>query len=204
MPSISWKKGQFKMINGGFKNQIINTMGHDILLKPAAFLDRDGVLNIDKGYVHRIEDFVWNDGAKEAVKYLNDQDVFVFVITNQSGVARGYYSEQDVENLHQWMNEELDQIGARIDAFYYCPHHPEFGRNSYRCSCDCRKPAPGLILRAMKEWPVDHRKSFLIGDKPIDLAAASAGGINGYLYTGDSLLEFVRRIHQSNISQKRI
>jgi D-glycero-D-manno-heptose 1,7-bisphosphate phosphatase len=160
--------------------------------KPAAFLDRDGVLNIDRGYVHTHEEFTWVEGAKEAVKLLNDRGYLVIVITNQAGVARGYYAEEQVESLHDWMNEELNKVGAYIDAFYFCPHHPTEGIDSYRLDCSCRKPKPGLVLQALAEWPVDPEKSFLIGDKTSDLAAAEAAGIKGYLFSGGILLDFVQ------------
>lgn len=160
-------------------------------LRPAAFLDRDGVLNVDRGYVFRRDDFIWNEGAAVAVKWLNEHGYYVFVVTNQSGVARGYYREEDVTALHAWMNEELARAGAHIDAFYYCPHHPEGEVQEYRAVCACRKPAPGLIVQAMREWPVDKGRSFLVGDKPSDIGAAQAAGIKGYLFAGGNLMEFI-------------
>jgi len=161
-------------------------------LKPAAFLDRDGVLNVDTGYVFRREDFVWVAGAKEAVRLLNEMGYFVFVVTNQSGIARGYYTEADVAFLHRWVNRELNVCDARVSAFYYCPHHPEAAVESYRMACKCRKPAPGLLLRALKEWPVDRDRSFLIGDKRIDIEAAAGAGLPGYLFEWPDLYEFVK------------
>jgi len=163
-------------------------------LRPAVFLDRDGVINVDTGFVFRPEDLVWMPGAAEAVRYFNCRGFLVFVVTNQSGVARGFYTEADVAALHAWMAAELAARGARIDAFYYCPHHPEGSEPAYRLVCDCRKPAPGLIRRAFAEWPADPARSFLIGDRPSDLAAAAAAGIPGYQFTGGNLYEFVRNI----------
>jgi D-glycero-D-manno-heptose 1,7-bisphosphate phosphatase len=151
-------------------------------LKPAAFLDRDGVLNRDSGYVWRREDFIWMPGAQRAVKRLNDVGYLVFVVTNQSGVARGLYKPEDVEALHRWVNGELGKSGAHIDAFYYCPHHPDVEQN-----CDCRKPAPGMLLRAMREFPVDRGLSFMIGDKQIDMEAADAAGVRGLRFDGGDL-----------------
>jgi D,D-heptose 1,7-bisphosphate phosphatase len=159
--------------------------------RPAAFLDRDGVLNRDTGYVHRASDFVWLDGAQEAIKRLNDRGWFVFVVTNQAGIARGYYQPRDVERLHRWMNAELRRLGAHVDAFYYCPHHPEEGREPYRQNCACRKPAPGMLLQAMRDWPVRREASFMIGDKDIDIAAASAAGVKGILYAQQNLESLV-------------
>ncbi len=161
-------------------------------LKPAAFLDRDGVLNRDTGYVFRREDFHWLPGAQRAVKRLNDAGYLVFVVSNQAGVARGFYKPEDVETLHRWVNSELERVGAHIDAFYYCPHHPTEGQGVYRVACDCRKPAPGMLLRAMREYPVDRGRSFMIGDKDIDMTAASAAGIMGLRFNGGDLDAFVR------------
>lgn len=155
------------------------------------FLDRDGVINADIGYLWRREDFVWIPGAPAAIRLLNERGRPVVVVTNQSGVARGYYTEQDVESLHRWMNAELNRQGARIDAFYFCPHHPDGAIPEYTRVCDCRKPQPGMLLQAMEDWRGDPAKSVLIGDKESDVAAAAAAGIRGYLFDGKNLLEFV-------------
>lgn len=156
--------------------------------RPAAFLDRDGVLNVDKGYIHRAQDFVWIAGAKQAVKQLNGAGYFVFVVSNQSGIARGLYGAAEVEALHRWINDELAVEGAHIDRFYYCPHHPEGVVAEYAIVCDCRKPAPGLLLQAMREWPVEREGSFMIGDKAIDMEAAAAAGVAGFrFHPGDNL-----------------
>lgn len=145
--------------------------------RPAAFLDRDGIINHDTGYVWRRENYKWMEGADKAIKRLNDLGYFVFVVTNQAGVARGLYSANDVENLHFYINDTLRKSGAHVDAFYYCPHHPDFGDNQYRQICDCRKPRPGMLLRAMEEWPIDLSRSFMIGDKNSDMGAADAAGV---------------------------
>jgi D,D-heptose 1,7-bisphosphate phosphatase len=163
--------------------------------RPAAFLDRDGVINRDTGYVYRKQDFVWRDGARAAIKRLNDAGYFVFVVTNQAGIARGYYGPGDVRRLHRWVNRELRRSGAQIDGFYFCPHHPTEGVGQYRQLCDCRKPAPGLILQAMREWPVERARSFMIGDKDIDMEAAAAAGIDGALIgESDPLEPFITRL----------
>ncbi|HLI23207.1 MAG TPA: HAD-IIIA family hydrolase, partial [Stellaceae bacterium] len=159
--------------------------------RPAAFLDRDGVLNHDTGYVHRAADFVWVDGAKQAVKHLNDRGYLVFVVTNQSGIARGLYGPAEVEALHRWINDELRQVGAHVDQFFYCPHHPEGVVPGYGIVCDCRKPAPGLLRQAMREWPVRREGSFMIGDKDIDVEAAHAAGIPGIRFAPHANLEAV-------------
>lgn len=159
--------------------------------RPAAFLDRDGVLNEDTGFVHRIADFRWLDGAESAVKSLNDRGYFVFVITNQSGVARGFFPAEAVERLHQWMNDELAKLGAHVDAFYYCPHHPTAGTSCFTRPCDCRKPAPGMLLRAMAEWPVDREASFLLGDQARDLEAARRAGLRSVRFSGGNLRDAI-------------
>lgn len=153
-----------------------------MLRRPAAFLDRDGVINVDIGYLHRPEDFQWIPGAPAAIRRLNDLGFWVFVVTNQSGVARGFYPEAAVQDLHRWINRQLQQFGAHVDAFFYCPHHPDGSVSPYNRPCDCRKPAAGLIEQAFAAWPVDPAGSFLIGDKISDMGAAQAMGLPGYLF----------------------
>jgi D-glycero-D-manno-heptose 1,7-bisphosphate phosphatase len=165
------------------------------LRRPAVFLDRDGVLNEDANYVSLPEEFRWIEGAKAAVKQLNDAGYYVFVVTNQAGVARGYCDLDRVNALHGWMQEELRSVGAHVDAFYLCPHHPDFTG-----PCDCRKPEPGMIFQAMAEWPIIKERSFLIGDKVWDLESAERAGIKGFLYSGGSLrdtLKFIESAMQS-------
>jgi D-glycero-D-manno-heptose 1,7-bisphosphate phosphatase len=145
--------------------------------RPAVFLDRDGTLNEDTGYVHRVEAFRWLPGAIGAVRRLNAAGYYVFVVTNQSGVARGLFDEAAVRDLHGWMNEELRRAGAHIDDIRYCPHHPEASVAAYRMACRCRKPAPGMILDLMRNWPVIAQASIAIGDKERDAAAGRAAGI---------------------------
>jgi D-glycero-D-manno-heptose 1,7-bisphosphate phosphatase len=144
----------------------------------AIFFDRDGVLNVDSGFVHRAEDFRWIDGARDAVRLVNDAGLHVIVVTNQSGVARGYYGEEDVRKLHEWMRRDLAGHGAHIDAFYYCPYLDEATVEAYRfVDHPDRKPNPGLILRALSDFSVDPRRAVLIGDKASDLEAASRAGV---------------------------
>ena len=160
----------------------------------AAFFDRDGVLNVDKSYLYKIEDLEWIDGAKEALAYLTQQGYTVFVVTNQSGIARGYYTVDDMNKLHEFMAQQVAAAGGKIEKFYYCPHLPEGKIAEYAVECDCRKPNPGLILRAFEEYDIDKDAAFLIGDKPRDVESAEAAGIKGYLFSGGNLLNFVKEI----------
>jgi D-glycero-D-manno-heptose 1,7-bisphosphate phosphatase len=164
----------------------------------AAFLDRDGVLNVDQGYVHRPDQWIWTVGAVEAVRLLNEHGYRVIVVTNQSGIARGYFGEGELHRLVRWTDRQLAAAKAHIDATYYCPHHPTEGNGPYTISCSCRKPAPGLILQAMRDWRIDVGQSFLIGDRESDLRAARAAGIRGYLFRGGSLHSFVRSLLYEN------
>jgi len=163
------------------------------LARPALFLDRDGVLNVDHGYVYRWADFEWIPGAKAVIVAFNRAGWWVFVVTNQSGVGRGYYTEAEMHALHAAMAEDLAKDGARIDAFYHCPHHPEAVTEVYRHpDPPDRKPNPGMLLRAMADWPVDQAASFMIGDKPGDMEAAARAGIEGLLFEGGDLRAFLK------------
>jgi D-glycero-D-manno-heptose 1,7-bisphosphate phosphatase len=145
------------------------------LMKRAVFLDRDGTINIEKEYLYRAKDFEFIPGAPEAVQLLNQAGIMVVVVTNQSGVARGYYTEDDVENLHRHIARELERSEAHIDAWLYCPHHPS-GRGSYALPCDCRKPLPGMLLEAARRYDIDLENSTMIGDKLADIEAGHAAG----------------------------
>jgi D-glycero-D-manno-heptose 1,7-bisphosphate phosphatase len=150
-------------------------------LRPAAFLDRDGVINVDHGYTFRVEDLVLTPTAAEGIRLLNEADYPVLVVTNQSGVARGLYGLAAVEAFHTSLNVALGREGAHIDAFFYCPYHPEGTVAEFAVEHEDRKPAPGMIRRAMEEWRVCSEGSFLIGDKPSDAEAAAAAGIRSML-----------------------
>ncbi|MBC7926289.1 MAG: D-glycero-beta-D-manno-heptose-7-phosphate kinase [Bryobacteraceae bacterium] len=153
-------------------------------LRPALFLDRDGVINEDRGPLHRTEDFRWVQGAREAIHTAKRLGYLVVVVTNQSGVARGLFTEDDIGKLHRWMQNELKSIGDSIDTFYYCPHLFESSALArYRISCDCRKPAPGMFLQAIAEHGIDPEASMVIGDQQRDLDAGIAAGLGAaYLF----------------------
>ncbi|MDB5315264.1 MAG: histidinol-phosphate phosphatase family protein [Rhodospirillales bacterium] len=158
------------------------------LVRPAAFLDRDGVLNRDDGYTHHPDRLVWMPDAREAVRDLNDAGYFVFVVTNQAGIAHGLYDEAAMAEFHGEMARQLAEAGAHIDAFYHCPYHPAARIAPYAATNHPdRKPNPGMILRACKDWPVRLNGSFLIGDRDSDIEAASRASLPGLLYRGGSL-----------------
>ena len=159
--------------------------------RPAAFLDRDGVLIEDDGYPHAPAKVIWTPGAAAAIKRLNDAGYYVFVVTNQSGVARGLYPEAQVHVLHRWMADVLARSGAHVDAFEHCPHHPKAALQQWRRDCRRRKPAPGMILDLAARWPVDMTRSFLIGDRETDLMAAEAAGLPAYRFAGGDLSAFI-------------
>lgn len=163
------------------------------LRRPAVFFDRDGVLNHDSGYTFETHKLEWIEGAREAVKAVNDAGYFAFVITNQSGVARGYYEEHHVVTLHRWMADQMALIGAHIDAFEYCPDHPDGTVARYCRMSDRRKPAPGMITDLVRRFPVDMTRSMVIGDKESDMEAAQAAGVAGHLFAGGNLESFVKQ-----------
>lgn len=140
-------------------------------LRPAVFLDRDGTLNADLGYVCRPEDVRWLPGVAAALARLRWAGYLLIVVTNQSGIARGYYDVPTMQALHDWMDADLRSQGAHIDAFYHCPHHPDIDG-----ACTCRKPAPGMLLRAADDWFIDLGRSWMIGDKMSDVTAGRAAG----------------------------
>jgi len=158
--------------------------------RPALFLDRDGVINVDRHYIFRREDFEWIPGAQDVIRRFNAMGWWVFVVTNQSGIARGFYTEDDMQVLHDWMSAELAKAGAHIDRIYHCPFHEDGTIARYRRDSYDRKPKPGMLIRAMTDFPVIKERSFLIGDKQADLDAAKAAGVRGFLFTGGDLSQF--------------
>ncbi len=149
----------------------------------AVFFDRDGTINIEKNYMYKIEDFEFQPGIFQLIKQYQNEGYLIFIITNQSGIARGFYSKEDFEKLNNWMLEQFDSAGIKITKVYYCPHHPDITGE-----CNCRKPKPGMIFKAIEEFNVSPVNSILIGDKKRDILAGENACIGKNLYI-QNLLE---------------
>lgn len=156
--------------------------------RPAVFLDRDGVLNQDTGYVGRREQLEWLPDMVTAVRQINDAGYRAVVITNQAGVGRGFYSEDDVRTIHGLMEDHLAQSGAYIDRFYYCPYHPDAVLPAYRAAHPERKPGAHMVLRAAAEMDIDLSASAMIGDRNSDMECAAGAGVRGIMIEGDDIL----------------
>ena len=146
-------------------------------VRRAAFLDRDGVVNVDRGYVSRREDFLFVAGVLEGARRLHDLGFALVVVTNQSGIGRGLYDVDAYDQLTAWMKTQFQTVGAPLAGVYHCPHHPTDALGEYRRACDCRKPAPGMLLTAARELGLDLGRSSLFGDRESDLLAARAAGV---------------------------
>ena len=161
--------------------------------KKIAFLDRDGTINVEKHYLYKIEDFEYLPGVVNGLKLLQEADFLLVIVTNQSGIARGYYTKPDYEVFNKWLLADLEAKDVHIAGSYYCPHHPEAVVQEYRCECDCRKPATGLFYRAVenlgKENEIDLDGSITIGDKPRDLSICADTKVKGFLI-GDEEPEY--------------
>lgn len=154
--------------------------------RPALFLDRDGVINVDHAYVIRREDFEFIDGIFDLCRAAKKLGYLIIVVTNQAGIGRGYYTEADFMELTAWMRDAFSRKGAPIDGVYYCPYHPEHGIGDYKVDAPCRKPFPGMLFQAAQEHDVDLSKSVLIGDKFSDIEAGVAAGVGrNFLYCHD-------------------
>lgn len=160
---------------------------HSAAPRKAAFLDRDGVINLDRAYVHRWDEFEFVPGAIDAMRRLKEAGYALVVVTNQSGIARGYYTDEQYQALTAAMREALADAGAAVEAVYHCPHHPKGSVAELAIDCDCRKPAPGMILRAAKELNLSLSDSILVGDKPSDIEAARTAGVGkAYIVQSDN------------------
>lgn len=155
----------------------------------AAFLDRDGVINVDHAYVSRVEDFEFQEGISELLETLQNMGFVLFVVTNQSGIARGYYSLEDFLNLSEYMLSELEKRGVEIKEIAYCPHHPDITGE-----CECRKPKPGMILDLASKYSIDLKNSILIGDKQSDIDAGKNAGVGKTYLVNQGILDIIERI----------
>tara|TARA_B100000959_G_C14866075_1_gene576296 strand:+ start:23 stop:550 length:528 start_codon:yes stop_codon:yes gene_type:complete len=161
-----------------------------------AFLDRDGVLNlssINNGYIGRINDFKWMPGAKKLIKLLKEKNFKIVIVTNQSGIARGYFSIKDVYKLHRYLKDDLIKFGAKIDKIYFCPYHKDGIIKKYKKKSSLRKPGIGMFLKVSKVWNIDRKKSFMIGDQKTDMVFAKRAKIKGYLFDEKNLHKFVKK-----------
>jgi D-glycero-D-manno-heptose 1,7-bisphosphate phosphatase len=145
--------------------------------QPALFLDRDGVINVDHAYVHKKEDFQFIEGIFDLCRKARELGYMIIVVTNQAGIGRGYYSEEDFETLTDWMKQVFASENAEINQVYHCPYHPEKGIGEYKQDAPCRKPNPGMIMQACQEFDIDLKASLMIGDKVSDIEAGQAAGI---------------------------
>lgn len=184
-----------KFIDIGTKKNFARTEKflRSIYLKPAAFLDRDGVLNYDYGYVHKYSNFHWKPGVLKALKFLNQKGYNIFLITNQSGIGRGYYSQNDFFKLYKKINTFLIKRKIFINDMEFCPHHPDEAKGKYKTKCKCRKPNTGMIDNLKKRWLIDEKKSFMIGDSLSDKICAQKSNLN-FFYAKGNLFKLVKKI----------
>ena len=159
--------------------------------RKAVFLDRDGTLNVNFGYVHRRQDWEWIDGAIKALKSLQSAGFELVIVTNQAGIARGYYQPADVEALHDWMRAELAAHGVTLTGIYYCPHHPDFGETRH---CSCRKPQAGMLVQAAQDLRLDLEQSWIIGDQLTDAAAGLKAGTKAVVIGTQTAEEFLQSV----------
>jgi D,D-heptose 1,7-bisphosphate phosphatase len=183
----------------------------------AVFMDRDGTINEEVGYLSKLNQLKIFSSTFEAIRIINESGMKAVVITNQSGVARGFFDEDFVNAVHARINEMLQEEGAFIDRFYYCPHHPTEGSGVYKIDCGCRKPEPGMFLKAAEEMDINLASSYMIGDMPKDIQAARSAGVKGILvqtgyegnvipagnpvYTAQDILDAVRWIMKDQKSE---
>jgi D-glycero-D-manno-heptose 1,7-bisphosphate phosphatase len=202
-------------------------MGTSKLLKnKAIFLDRDGTINEEMGYINHIERFKMFDFVPESIRIFRRLGYKIIIVTNQSGIARGYFTENLLSEVHRKLIDQLKKFGAMVDDIYYCPHHPTEGKQPYRQNCDCRKPKPGMILKAKKDWDLDLSQCLLVGDRYKDIRFAKNLGIGSamvltgygmgeYTYQrdnwesepdiiGENLLDVAKKLHQLSDNKTRV
>lgn len=189
---------RYEQVNRDFQNGITDAKNLRRLQK-AIFLDRDGIINKYVGFLRKIEDFELNDGAAEAIKEINESGYLAIVVTNQPVIARGEVTVPELDKIHMKMETELGKAGAYIDALYYCPHHPDRGFEGevkeLKIDCDCRKPKPGMLIKAAKDYNIDLSASWMIGDGENDVIAGQAASCKtAKIETNGNLLKIIRSI----------
>lgn len=172
--------------------------------KSALFLDRDGVINVNHGYVFKTENFDWIDGIKPLAVRAKLADMLTIVVTNQSGIGRGFYSVKDFKKLSHWMTKEFDKAGAKIDNIYYCPHHPSEAVGEYKRVCECRKPQIGMIKQACTDYNIDLTTSVMVGDKASDMHFAINAGITHAYWLNPAKHEISKFIDSCHLGQTKI
>jgi len=170
-------------------------------MRPALFLDRDGVINVDHAYVHRKEDFHFVDGIFELVATAKSAGYLVVVVTNQAGIGRGYYTEADFHRLMDWVKEQFALRAGCIDGIYFCPHHPDHGVGDYRKESSFRKPGPGMLLQAAKDLDIDLANSIMVGDKVSDAQAGLAAGVGTLLHLGAETQQSGAVLHIKHLTE---
>lgn len=168
--------------------------GSGVEVSKAVLLDRDGTINVEKHYLHRVEDFEFLPGVTEALRKLQAAGFLLIIITNQSGIARGFYTEEDFLNLNRWMCNELENHGVRITDVFYCPHLPDGKVEKYRKVCNCRKPALGLFEKAAEKYDIDMSRSWAIGDKIRDCALCEKSDCRGFLIGSNENAAVIRDV----------
>lgn len=166
-------------------------------MSKAVFLDRDGTINADEGYLYRKEDFIFLPGVFEGLRQLQEAGYLLIIVTNQSGIARGYYTEEDFSRLNAWMLSRFEDEGIHITEVYYCPHHPEAVIEKYRVECNCRKPKTGLFREAEQKYGIEPGLSFVIGDKLRDCALCDGSGYRGFLVGELERPEIIQKVRQN-------
>lgn len=175
-------------------------------MNKAIFLDRDGTINVEKNYLYKIDDFEFLPGVVEALKKLQDAGYLLIIITNQSGIGRGYYTEKDFKKLNVWMVSTLKEMGVIINAVYYCPHLPDARIKEYRIDCECRKPKLGMYYQAIKDYDLDLSHCYAIGDKIRDCAICEDSECKGFLVDSNekqSVIDAVKQYVYKNVSYAR-
>ncbi|MBX7150613.1 D-glycero-beta-D-manno-heptose 1,7-bisphosphate 7-phosphatase [bacterium] len=167
--------------------------------RKTVFLDRDGTINVEKNYLYKVEEFEFIHGAIEAIKLFNDNGFYVIVISNQAGIARGFYTPNDVHILHDFIQRELRKHNAFIDAFFYCPHHPDGTVEGYRQNCDCRKPNTGMIAQSEAKFNIDRHQSFVVGDLWSDIRLAENAGMKAVLVKTGYGLQTLEQVEEKNL-----